>query len=168
MLDVGTADTTEVFPEHARAAVDVRFGRFTAGAAFSAGYTRVSQVATLAPTTGPSALVWSIAPRAGAMFPLAKGFSLWPRAGVTYEGASASRPDVGDIPADTFDVNLEGRVLYTPTQGLGFTLGPEVAIPITSTRRDTVVDPGSTRPTARTIDDAIFTIGLAGSIVLML
>src|SRR5690606_15464505 len=71
-LEVSSGHTTSSFPNMARTAVDVRiYGPLTLGAAASAGYLSRSAEPALVPAANkPTEVVWSIAPRAGALLAL--------------------------------------------------------------------------------------------------
>ncbi len=80
----------------------------------------------------------TLSPRIGYAIRLSDGFSLWPRAGLTYVHADEKRQS--DTGGTTFDsseylvaTSLELQVVVTPVQHFGFMIGPTADLGIAST-----------------------------------
>ena len=134
-IDIGTADTTSRFPVKPRVAFDfVVSERVTVGAAANAGYVRISST-SFVPGNGPDAFVVELAPRLGGFFRASKHFAFWPRAGVTWERVSASRPDFGGRVSHQLGADLDAFVVAFVTRDVGITIGPSITLPLAGSGR---------------------------------
>jgi hypothetical protein len=169
-IDLGTADTSGALPRSPRLGAHVRVVKnLTLGGAVSAGWIRISQVASFLPDAGaPSAFVWSVGPRAGWLAPLRETLAIWPRAGITYVDAIAKRPDVGDVPAYHLSADADVLGIWSPSPGVGLALGPTISIPVLGGRH--TVTPGSSTGSATDHggSETFLAFGVTGSIVLFL
>lgn len=167
---VGLFDTRNVLPRAPRLSADVLVGRFvTVGASAGLGTTKSTSQAALVPPSGAqSTLAWSIAPRVGAMLPIASRFSVWPRVGVTWAESHGKRQDVGDT--GTHEVALDGDLYATlrVTARFFVAAGPSVSVPLWG-RTDEITTPfGSDRATIRRGDFGVLHAGLGGMLGLTL
>jgi hypothetical protein len=147
--DTGTADVTPITPQAPRLSFDARVGEhLTLGASGSIGYARSSvMVSSLAPgSTAPDVLAWSIAPRVGWRAPVSSMFALWPRVGLAYENASASRNRTDDVTGREsasnyhLGVDVDAFAVFSPIGGLGFVFGPTVELAVVGAKHVTTTE----------------------------
>jgi hypothetical protein len=169
---VGLVDARGLLPRVPRLSVDVLVSRvLTVGASGGIGVATATASSDLVPTASgaPTAVAWTLAPRVGALVPLAARLSLWPRIGGTWAESHGSRGDVGDLGTHQVSFDADAYLAARITSRFLVALGPSVSLPLWG--RTDVIVPGDARTTSSLLrrgDLAITSVGLGGMVGLTL
>lgn len=134
-VDVGTADTMGRFQDMPRVAIDVPIGAGTAGLSGTIGHETLSTNPTFFPAARSATIfVAAFAPRVGGIIRFSRRAWVWPKVGLSYVSTTIHQSALPDVDSKSLNLELDAPLLFSPSDGLGLTLGPAFGLPIHSTQ----------------------------------